>query len=105
MKKKQKQKQKQNKKQCLEGQLNRVHPLSICMQSRFIDYTPHRQISIGQVELLSVFKAFSREILLVDAVCSGEVVLINKFKGIFEENKQCFDVKSGNLTHFIAFGE
>ena len=74
-KKKKQNKTKQNKKQCLEGQLNRVH-----LHEKSFHNTPHRQISIGQVKLLSVFKAFSREIRLVDAVCSGGVVVINNSK-------------------------
>ena len=67
-----------NKKKCLEGQFNRVHVHAKSFHRLLA--TPHRQISIGQVKLLSVFKAFSREILLVDAVCSGGVVLINNSK-------------------------
>ena len=79
-------------KKCLRGELNPVH-----MNAK----PSHRLLRHIVAKLLSIFKAFSREILVVDAVCSGGAVLINNSRGIFQENKQCFSVKSGNLTHFI----
>ena len=79
-------------KKCLGGQLNPVH-----LHAK----SSHRLLRHIVAKLLSVFKAFSCEILVVEAVCSGGAVLINNSRGIFEENKHCFSVKIGNLTHFI----
>ena len=79
-------------KKCLRGELNPVHTNA---------KSSHRLLRHIVAKLLSIFKAFSREILVVDAVCSGGAVLINNSRGIFQENKHCFSVKSVNLTHFI----
>ena len=56
---------------CLGGQLNPVH-----LHAK----SSHRLLRHIVAKLLSVFKAFSREILVVDAVCSGGAVLINNSK-------------------------
>ena len=77
MEKKKQNKTKQNKtkkkKQRLEGQLNRVH-----LRTKSFHRLLRHIVKLNK--LLSLFKAFSREILLVDAVCSGGVVLINNSK-------------------------
>ena len=83
---------KNERKKCLRGELNPVH-----MHAK----SSHRLLRHMMAKLLSVVKAFSREILVVDAVCSGGAVLINNSRGLFQENKHCFGVKSVNLTHFI----
>ena len=79
-------------KKCLGGQLNPVH-----LHAK----SSHRLLSHIVAKLLSVVKAFSQEILVVEAVCSDGAVLINNSRGIFQKNKHCFSVKSVNLTHFI----
>ena len=62
--------------------------------------TPHRQISIGQAKLLSVFKAFSREILVVDAVCSGGAKLINNSKVYLRKISSVSTLKAVKFNSF-----
>ena len=65
--------------------------------------TPDRQISIGQAKLLmSVFKAFSREILAVDAVCSGGAVLINNSKVYLRKVSSASTLKAIGVSQTVA---
>ena len=50
------------------------------MQSRLIGYYARSSNFNWAGETIVSFKAFSREILVVDAVCSGGAVLINNSK-------------------------
>ena len=50
-------------------------------------------------------KAVRRKILLIDAVRSQQSCIYQKFRDIFEENKQGFEGKSCTLTQFITYEE